>query len=377
MLGHTVEEWTWIARLLGRSPPSRRPRTGARRRRRGEPHPPALLAGVPVPAGGRPVRLAPGRGGVPAARPEQEGCLAGPPVRRDRAQGGRGAAPRERARAQRHGRAPPRDRLSRAARAHRAQGHVHRPPGRADLRLHRRGVDRGRARLLGASTSTPTTSRTSLAANEVANETKEPFAQDYRFRHRDGRYLWVHDEATFVRRRRRRVVAGLHHRHHRAQGGRGAAPRGRGEVPLDRRAEPGGHLPAGVRRRDPSVSRTTYISPQQADMFGYTSEEVLADPTLWSRTVHPDDRERVLAADVESNRDGNGRFSRRVPDDQQGRPHRLGPGHRRCSCSSRGAPRSGRASCSTSPSASRPRSSSPARSRSSARRRGACARSTR
>jgi PAS domain S-box-containing protein len=44
-------------------------------------------------------------------------------------------------------------------------------------------------------------------------------------------------------------------------------------------------------------------------MFGYTSEEVLADPTLWSRTVHPDDRDRVLAADVESNRDGNGRFS--------------------------------------------------------------------
>ena len=44
-------------------------------------------------------------------------------------------------------------------------------------------------------------------------------------------------------------------------------------------------------------------------MFGYTSEEVLADPTLWSRMVHPDDRERVFAADAESNRDGNGRFS--------------------------------------------------------------------
>ena len=43
-------------------------------------------------------------------------------------------------------------------------------------------------------------------------------------------------------------------------------------------------------------------------MFGYTNEEMLADPTLWSRTVHPDDRERVLAADVESNRDGNGQF---------------------------------------------------------------------
>ena len=37
-------------------------------------------------------------------------------------------------------------------------------------------------------------------------------------------------------RRRGRLVAGVHHRHHPAQGGRGAAARGRGEVPVDRRA---------------------------------------------------------------------------------------------------------------------------------------------
>jgi len=30
-----------------------------------------------------------------------------------------------------------------------------------------------------------------LAANQVANESKTPFGQDYRFRHRDGRYLWA------------------------------------------------------------------------------------------------------------------------------------------------------------------------------------------
>ena len=148
-----------------------------------------------------------------------------------------------------------------------------------------------------------------LAANRVANETKTPFGQDYRIRHHDGRYLWVHDEATFV-----------------SDIGGGwwqgfiidITARKEAEEQL-REAEEKFRLiveqgPAVIYQQeydveDPSVSRTTYISPQQVDMFGYTSEEVLADPTLWSRTVHPDDRDRVLAADVESNRDGNGRFS--------------------------------------------------------------------
>ena len=60
---------------------------------------------------------------------------------------------------------------------------------------------------------------------------------------------------------------------------------------------------------DPGVSRTTYISPRQAELFGYTTEEVIGDPTLWSRTIHPDDRERVLSADVESNRERRRRRS--------------------------------------------------------------------
>jgi PAS domain S-box-containing protein len=53
--------------------------------------------------------------------------------------------------------------------------------------------------------------------------------------------------------------------------------------------------------RDPAVSRTTYISPRQYDMFGYSTDEVLSDPTLWSRMLHPDDRGRVMAADAHSN----------------------------------------------------------------------------
>jgi len=41
--------------------------------------------------------------------------------------------------------------------------------------------------------------------------------------------------------------------------------------------------------------RPAYMSPQYETMFGYTPEERLADPGLWERLVHTDDRARVLA----------------------------------------------------------------------------------
>jgi len=44
------------------------------------------------------------------------------------------------------------------------------------------------------------------------------------------------------------------------------------------------------------VGTTLYISPQLTDMVGYTPDEWIAQPDLWQRCLHPDDRERVLAA---------------------------------------------------------------------------------
>ena len=38
-----------------------------------------------------------------------------------------------------------------------------------------------------------------------------------------------------------------------------------------------------------------YVSPQIKVMTGYTAAEWLADRESWSRSIHPDDRERVLA----------------------------------------------------------------------------------
>jgi PAS domain S-box-containing protein len=41
-----------------------------------------------------------------------------------------------------------------------------------------------------------------------------------------------------------------------------------------------------------------YISPKIKDLLGYTAEEWAAEENLWEQLLHPDDRERVLAADV-------------------------------------------------------------------------------
>lgn len=52
-------------------------------------------------------------------------------------------------------------------------------------------------------------------------------------------------------------------------------------------------------------STTEYVSPQVANLIGYTQEEFLKDPELWKTIIHPDDQDRVLAENasaVESQR---------------------------------------------------------------------------
>jgi PAS domain S-box-containing protein len=58
-------------------------------------------------------------------------------------------------------------------------------------------------------------------------------------------------------------------------------------------------VPAGQ-----SASRTTYISPQVQPLLGYTPEEWLADANLWTKLLHPDDREAVLREVARQNTTG-------------------------------------------------------------------------
>jgi diguanylate cyclase (GGDEF)-like protein/PAS domain S-box-containing protein len=50
--------------------------------------------------------------------------------------------------------------------------------------------------------------------------------------------------------------------------------------------------------------RWTYVSPQIADMTGYSPEEWMADPELWFRCLHPDDRDEVERAEDSCDRVG-------------------------------------------------------------------------
>ena len=47
-----------------------------------------------------------------------------------------------------------------------------------------------------------------------------------------------------------------------------------------------------------------YMSPQIEAVLGYSPEEWMADPGLFARTLHPDDRERVLEEDARTSRTG-------------------------------------------------------------------------
>ena len=49
---------------------------------------------------------------------------------------------------------------------------------------------------------------------------------------------------------------------------------------------------------------TAFVSPQLERLLGYSSDEWLRDPTLWKRSLHPDDRAAALAEDERHYREG-------------------------------------------------------------------------
>jgi two-component system cell cycle sensor histidine kinase/response regulator CckA len=60
------------------------------------------------------------------------------------------------------------------------------------------------------------------------------------------------------------------------------------------------NLPLVTFARRPEDMGVAYVSPQIEDLLGYSAEEWTADPGLFARCLHPDDRERVLAATVDA-----------------------------------------------------------------------------
>ena len=146
--------------------------------------------------------------------------------------------------------------------------------------------------------------------DDRSNETKEPYTLDYRFRHADGRWMWVRDEATFVAEVNgegfwQGFLVDITERRHAEERVREAEVKFRTIVEQNQAI----FYTQDIDPDDPSISLTTYIAPGNTDLIGYTLEEIKTDPTLWRSIIHPDDRDRVLAADAESNAGDDERFS--------------------------------------------------------------------
>ena len=132
------------------------------------------------------------------------------------------------------------------------------------------------------------------AAYQAIVPTGAPYSADYRMFAKDGRIVWIHDEAVLIR-------------------DEGGAPKYWEGVMYETT-----ELPAALERLQEAEQRyralveqtpvvtyidatrpdhtSAYFSPQVEALLGYAPEELTRDEALWPELVHPDDRERVLGA---------------------------------------------------------------------------------
>jgi PAS domain S-box-containing protein len=142
-------------------------------------------------------------------------------------------------------------------------------------------------------------------ANRVIR-TGEPFTAQYRLIAADGSIVWIRDEGrVVVRDARGRPIEwqGIMldvTEHERAQ-----HELRRAERRLRALVE---QVPAIVYIEHatdaPETSPFLYLSPQVEDVLGYTADELMGDPAHLLRLVHPDDRDRVVAANADSEATG-------------------------------------------------------------------------
>ncbi|MBA3415331.1 MAG: PAS domain-containing protein [Chloroflexia bacterium] len=146
---------------------------------------------------------------------------------------------------------------------------------------------------LGESRLHPDDRERVLAEHAHATATGEPLLTEFRYLARDGRAVWVRDEAVLVRDEEGRphrwygVVLDITQRRQAEEQLRETEARYRTLVE---------QLPAVVSIHAPDAfGSTLYVSPQFERVFGYTAAEVAANPRLWHERTHPDDIGRILA----------------------------------------------------------------------------------
>jgi PAS domain S-box-containing protein len=139
----------------------------------------------------------------------------------------------------------------------------------------------------------------------------EVFDHEYRMHHADGHWVWVHDISTAVLDQEGNLDYFLGFLTD-VSSRRDAEERLR-EAELTFRTmveqNPAVFYVQEFDPDHPGQGITTYVGPGDEELTGYPRHAVANDPALWKRLVHPDDRERVFAADTASNADGSDLFS--------------------------------------------------------------------
>jgi PAS domain S-box-containing protein len=140
-----------------------------------------------------------------------------------------------------------------------------------------------------------------LGVDESTNESGRDYSIEYRFRTADGAWAWIHDEAVFVEQPGgpgywQGFLLDITERRESEDRLREAEEKFRTIVEQSQAVFYTQEIDP-----DTGLSRTNYIAPGNTELVGYTGAEVLADPELWWKMVHPEDRARVLDADRQSN----------------------------------------------------------------------------
>ena len=142
-------------------------------------------------------------------------------------------------------------------------------------------------------------------ANERAESTGEPFDEEFRQITKGGEIRWMHDRSVLVRdddgapRFWHGVTIDITDRKEAERNLRLLEERYRTlveQIPAVTFIETPG--------APPDETWFTYLSPQAEDIFGFTSEELRANPTRLGELVHPEDRERVHAANAHAEETG-------------------------------------------------------------------------
>jgi PAS domain S-box-containing protein len=133
-----------------------------------------------------------------------------------------------------------------------------------------------------------------------------PYAIEYRVLHRDGTVRWVRDQGVILSRDRvgrpselQGLVLDVSPTRRAERDRRDAEIRYRSlveQMPAITFIE----LPGGA----PDEAHFTYVSPQVERVVGRSAEELIADPGHFGRMLHPEDRERVIAANARATATG-------------------------------------------------------------------------